>query len=126
MQILSAFYNYLTHSRKRTLLTIFIAHSTLIFIILLSLLILGKDYADFILRDDGYYRYAANFLRGEFSTNNLIGPVLPLIMAPIHIFPEFLHPIIRIIISQTFVYIILATLSKLTDGYLTTKQFFLG
>jgi len=124
--IIQQFFMFITATRNRTVLSIFLLHTLIMLIILIALIITGKDYTVFILRDDGYYNLAANFLKGDFFSKSPIGPGLPAIFMPIHLCPAILHPFIRLIISQLAVFFILLTISKLTKKYLSNKQYLFG
>jgi 4-amino-4-deoxy-L-arabinose transferase-like glycosyltransferase len=124
--IIQQFFIFITATRNRTVLSIFLLHTLIMLTILIALIITGKDYADFLLRDDGYYDLAANFLKGDFFSTSPIGPGLPAIFMPIHLFPVSWHPFIRLIISQSAVFLILLVVSKLTKKYLSNKQYLFG
>jgi len=54
----------------------------------------------FYLVDDGYYRISRMLFHGEIGLwGIIIGPGLPFILQFLHIFPEALHPYLRIILS---------------------------
>jgi hypothetical protein len=110
--------------RKTALFSVFFIHTAILVFAVLFLMISGKDYADYLLRDDGYYKIAARFLGGNFCAG--YGPGLPLIFSPIHLFPEVFHPFVRILISQAAVFFILFFLSRITKDILTNRQFFWG
>lgn len=110
--------------RKNTVFTVFFVHSAIITAALIFMIFTGKDYVDYLLRDDGYYRIAAQFLSGKFCAG--FGPGLPFIFMPIHLFPDSFHPFIRVLISQAVVLCILILLSRLTKDILSNRQFFLG
>lgn len=110
--------------RQSVVFAVFLIHSFFVFGFVILLIVTGKDYADYLLRDDGYYRIAASFLKGNFCAG--YGPGLPLIFSPVHLFPEVFHPFVRILISQMAVFFILYFLSRITNDILTNRQFFWG
>ncbi len=111
-------------SKNNGVVFVFLIHSVIIVALLLFFMITGRDYADYLLRDDGYYRVAGDFLKGQLCAP--FGPGLPLIFTPIHMFPAFLHPVIRIIISQAAVLLIILFLRGITRDILSGRQFFFG
>jgi len=115
-----------TFSRRRVVITAFLIHSAIMLLIIIGLIFLGKDYSYYLLIDDGYYNLSESFVKGNFFENNVLGFGLPLIYMPIHLFPEYLHPFIRLIISQGAVFFILNFLSKITENKLSNKQLLFG
>jgi hypothetical protein len=114
-------------SRKKAVIISFTIHTLVMIIILLTLVVFNVDYSWHLLKDDGYYSTAGRYIQGDFSPyGNVIGPGLPAIYMVIYLFPEILHPFIRLLISQMFIFIILYTLSKITVNKLSNKQYLLG
>jgi len=94
--------------------------------LLIVVIISGKDYQVLLLMDDGYYHLAGLFVRGQSILHKFIGPVLPIILSVLYIFPENSHPILRLIISIICSSGVIIILYHLTRNYLTIKQFFMG
>lgn len=118
--------NLISGSRNKAVLAVMFIQFLIMTALFVYLVLTGKDYADYLLRDDGYYRVSGNFAKGIFNSGSVIGPGLPLIYAPIHFFDKALHPFIRLLISQLAVLTILYAVSQLTVNYLDSKQLFFG
>ncbi len=101
-------------------------HILIIISLLLVVILSGRDYRDLLLRDDGYYFIAKQFVQGGSLLHKFRGPVLPLMFSILFIFPEIFHPFLRLGLSLMFSAGMIILLSRITRDYLTEKLFFIG
>ncbi|MCK4763587.1 MAG: glycosyltransferase family 39 protein [Candidatus Aminicenantes bacterium] len=111
---------------KNSLYRLLFLHSLIILGLLTVIVISGLDYRDLLLRDDGYYRCARQFVQGGSLMHRQFGPLLPLLYSPLFIFPTFLHPFLRVFLALSFSLGTLALLMHIVKDYITGKQFFRG
>ena len=75
-------------------------------LILLGLLavviISGADYHKILLMGDSYYDIAKDFFYGDTLLHKFRGPILPLIYSILFVFPQSIHPFVRLFISMIF------------------------
>jgi hypothetical protein len=113
-------------SAHKSILLLFVLHSLIMLFIIIAIILKGYDYTSYVLSDDGYFEMAKKIAHGNFIKSGSLPPLLPLLLSPIHFFPEFLHPFLRMIFSQFFVYLLFFTMYKLTKKYINCKQFLVG
>lgn len=94
--------------------------------LLLVSIVASEDYHSLLLVDDGYYKIAGGFMRGESLVDHYVGPGLPLIFTVIHLFPEYLHPFIRLFLSLSSSLLVILIVFKIAGKYLSGKQLFWG
>lgn len=114
-------------TKNKTIFLLLVIHAIVILLILTGLILTGIDYKELILRDDGYYNIAKNFVHGDSSLfHKFREPLLPLIFSILFIFPDSLHPFIRLLITLIFSLGVIIITYKITKDYLKIKQFFWG
>ncbi|MFW5803604.1 MAG: hypothetical protein ACOCWG_00060 [bacterium] len=105
---------------------IFFIYLSIIAILFAITKYLGMDTEHLLLMDDGYYGLAKSFVQGDSLLHKFRGPALPLIYAPMFLFPKALHPYLRLVLTSFIVYLILFFLKKITKDMLTDRQFLWG
>lgn len=114
-------------TKNKTIFLLISIHTFVMVLILAGLIFIDKDYNELLLRDDGYYDIAKNFVHNDGSLfHKFRGPLLPFIFSVIFIFPENIHSFIRLIVTLLFSLGIIIITFKITKNYLTIKQFFWG
>lgn len=114
-------------TKNKTIFLLFSIHGIVMLCIMAGLMLAGVDYKELLIRDDGYYNIAKGFIHGDASLfHRFRGPLLPLLFSSMFIFPEALHPFIRLIITLLTSLGIIIILYEITKNYLNTKQFFWG
>jgi len=111
---------------KNKYLVILISMHLLIMLTLLAIIIsLGVDYHKLLLMDDGYYDTAGLLVKGE-GPNSLYGLGYPTLLTALYLFPVFVHPFLRLLISVLFTCGTIAIVFKIFENYLTPKEIFWG
>ncbi len=82
---------------------------------------------DFFITDDGYYTIGKLFYQGKSTLlHQSRGPGLYLLFSAFNIFPEVLHPYLRIAVTMITTYGILYFASRIFSGILNREQLFWG
>jgi hypothetical protein len=99
-------------------------------LILLGLLavviISGADYHKILLMGDSYYDIAKDFFHGDTLLHKFRGPILPLIYSILLVFPQSIHPFVRLFISMIFSAGTIIILFNITKNYISEKEFLFG
>jgi len=101
------------NKQSKLVLKVFLIQTSVIFIIFLIMRYVFNVSGESFCHDDGYSHIAQRFYNGEVSlTGKVLGPFLPFLFSVIFVFPDFLYPVIRLLITQFF------TLGNLIFAYL--------
>ncbi len=114
-------------SSRYPIFFLFILHTLFVALIVLFLRVFVHLPADFFLSDDGYYTLGKNFFYGYTSLwHQFRGPGIPIILSPLNFFPDFLHPYLRILVTQLFTFINIYLAFKILSRFLTQNVIFWG
>ncbi len=115
----------ITH--KHPVFLLFILHTLFVAIIVLFLRVFIHLPDDFFLSDDGYYALGKNFFYGYASLwHQIRGPGIPIILSSLNFFPDYLHPYLRILITQLFTLINIYLAFKIFSRFLPKNVIFWG
>jgi hypothetical protein len=82
---------------------------------------------DYFLIDDGYYMIGKYFYEGKITLSHQVrGPGMILLFSSFNIFPAYIHPYLRILITLIVTYGNLFFVSKIFENILSKKQLFWG
>lgn len=112
--------------KNKYILILILIHIIVISGVLFTVILLGRDYSDLLLRDDCYYSISKDFVSGGSLLHRFRGPFLPVIYSFLFFFPESFRPFLRLVLSMIFSVGVLLILFQITKDYLTDKQFFFG
>lgn len=101
-------------------------HIVIILGLFVVIAISGGNYRDMLLVDDGYYNIARNFVHGDTLLHKFRGPVQPFVISILFIFPESLHPFVRLLVSLFISVGVIVTVYYITRNYISKKQFLIG
>jgi hypothetical protein len=111
---------------KKYVVFVIMANILIVLGLLAVIIISGVDYHELLLMDDGYYEIARDFAHGDTLLHRFRGPVLPLILSTLFIFPKSAHALVRLLISLLFSAGTIVVLFRITKDYIPRKAFFLG
>ena len=112
-------------TKKKYLLTLILIFTLINLGLLATVVILGMDYRELLLMDDGYYEMAGNIVKGKFQSD-FYGFGYPLILTVLYLFPKFLHPFLRLFISMLFTLGTILFVFKIFENYFEIKEIFWG
>jgi hypothetical protein len=94
--------------------------------LLTVVIISGANYHEILLRGDNYYDIAKDFFHGGTLLHKFRGPVFPLIFSILFIFPQSVHPFMRLFISMIFSAGTIIILFNIAKNYISEKEFLFG
>lgn len=111
--------------RKKYILILIFVHIFVMLGLLITVILSGKDYDTLLLMDDGYYEMAGNITKGKLDSN-FYGFGYPFVLTILYLFPRFLHPFVRLLISMTLTSGTILLLFKIFSNYFTDREIFVG
>lgn len=112
--------------RNRYLTVLILIHILVVFGITMYVVMSRMDYHGVLLVGDNYYDIAKEFVRGDTLLHKFRGPVLPLLFSILFVFPESMHPFVRLLISVIFSVGTIILVFSIAREYMSEKACFLG
>ena len=112
-------------TRNKYIAILISAHVLIMLALLVIVILLGVDFHKLLLRDDGYYDTAGLLVKGQ-PPNSLYGLGYPCLLTVLYLFPVFMHPFLRLLISVLFTCGAIVIVFKIFEKYFTHKEIFWG
>ena len=112
-------------SRTRYIIALILIHTLVMLGILTVVIILGVDYHELLLLDDGYYAMAGDIVKGKLNSD-FYGFGYSCVLTWLFMFPQPFHPFLRLLTSILFTCGTILLVYRIFSNYFKNNEIFWG